>query len=237
VRHRSGLGKLLALVALATACEGRDVTVFQVGSGGTAGPSGSQPGGAGGSGSGAAGSAPIASGSGGAQAGSGGAQTGTVCDSNDDCPQGWFCEKSSCAAPSGLCDLRPTKTSLDYAPVCGCDGVTYWNDTARRDAGMQLFDSNQCSTTARPCNNGSDCGVMFASCARLVSRGEQCMPTSQGACWLLPPDCPDPQTDPDVWQECRPPMPGVPPPPCLDTCSAIRSEHPHQRPHDLKLCP
>jgi hypothetical protein len=245
---------------LLSSCEVRDVTVFRLGAagrGGEAGAGGLDQAGSGGSagftsgsagtpgstaGGGAGGSSDSNGGGGNGGGGSGGnggngGNGGMVCGSNADCPQGWFCEKASCADPTGSCDLRPSKPKLDYEPVCGCDGVTYWNDVTRREAGMTLLQADQCSTTARPCNDGSDCGFDFYSCARLVSRGEQCVPLSEGACWLLPPDCPDPRSDPEVWQECRPPIQGVPPPPCVDTCRAIRSQHPHQHPLDLKMCP
>jgi hypothetical protein len=220
----------LASLILLSSCEVRDVTVFELpgaGSGGTTGAAGTgQIGGAG--------SAAQMAGAAGKPGGSGG--SGMICVANADCPQGWFCEKPSCADPTGSCELRPTKPTLDYAPVCGCDGVTYWNDVTRRQAGTTLLQAEQCSTTAKPCNNSVDCGTAFASCARLVSRGESCAPWSLGACWLLPPDCPDPRSDPDVWRDCRPPIQGLPPPPCVDTCRAIRVEFPHQRPPDLAMC-
>jgi hypothetical protein len=236
---------------LLAGCSGKDVTVFRASGGGAVGaPSGgSMTGGASGSTSGDAssGSPPATGGQAGGSAsnggsdpgnpgGGGGGEAGTVCSSKDDCPQGFFCEMPSCDAATGLCDLRPPTDMLDYSPVCGCDGVTYWNDNTRRQAGAALLGAGTCSTTARTCSDGTDCGVEFASCARLVSRGEQCAPSSAGACWLLPPDCPDQTDDRNIWQECRPPVQGVPPPPCFDTCRAIRSERPHQRPRDLKLC-
>jgi hypothetical protein len=249
-------GALLALATLAPGCEVRDVTVFERASGGAAGTGGTSDaaGTAGAAGlgnatSGEGGSAGVAgtenggftsdvAGAAGTLAGSGGSAPGMVCRSKADCPQGWSCEKASCEAAEGLCDLNPAKSNLDYQPVCGCDGVNYWNDATRRQAGATLRQADQCSTTARQCDGSADCGdsSAIASCARLAARDETCSP-SRGACWVLPFDCPDPRSDPDIWQECRPPMPGVPPPPCVDTCRAIRSEHPHQRPRDLKMCP
>lgn len=238
-------GFVLVLGAFVPSCSGKDVTVFELAASGASGSAALGGGGAF-AGGGQAGSTTDSAGRVSELGGSAGSAGGTgdaggiaeiACRTNRDCGQGWLCEKPSCDSETGVCDLRPGKTDLDYAPVCGCDGVTYWNDVIRRQAGESLLAVDQCSTTVRPCDVDQDCGVMFPSCARLVSRGEQCSPSSSGACWVLPPDCPDPVNDPDIWQECRPPMPGVPPPPCLDTCRAIRSERPQQRPRDLKLCP
>jgi hypothetical protein len=259
----------LLLLAVA-ACQAREVTVFELGAGGsnagtagelsvsgggtdaaTAGGGAGGVGGSGGSGgdsgggsAGAAGGgAPTTDGGGGAgavgAAGETGDDDGIPCRTNEECGQGWFCEKVGCDAEMGLCDLRPSLPTFDISPVCGCDGVTYWNDVARRQFGMVMRQAAQCSTDARPCNSGLDCGgrvAPFASCARLVSRAESCGAPTQGACWLLPPDCPPFGADPVLWQDCRSTDPNAPPL-CVDTCRAIRSEHPHQQPSDLQLCP
>jgi len=262
---RSGAGPLLLLTL--AACQAREVTVFELAAGGSnagsagelsvsgggtdaasgGGGSGGGSGGGGGSGSGgggADGGAPASDGGGGGEAGGTagqgtGGDGGIPCRTNEECGQGWFCEKVGCDAEMGLCDLRPSLPTFDISPVCGCDGVTYWNDVARRQFGMVMRQANQCSTDARPCNSGVDCGgrvAPFASCARLVSRAEACGAPTQGACWLLPPDCPPFGADPVLWQDCRSTDPNAPPI-CVDTCRAIRSERPHQQPADLKMCP
>ena len=53
------------------------------------------------------------------------------------CDPAQFCdlktEGSSCsAATSGSCTEKPSVCTRDYRPVCGCDGVTWWNADAAK---------------------------------------------------------------------------------------------------------
>jgi len=138
------------------------------------------------------------------------------CVSDTDC-MGWRCEKQGCDAASGFCEPPPIFCPPDPMPVCGCDGVTYWNDCIRRQSGAQVSAPEECRADACACEVGSDCKVANASCNHLVDMCGR----SKGACWVLPPQC-LPNGDPHMWQECKPP--GAPPGPCVDTCSAILSE-------------
>jgi hypothetical protein len=128
----------------------------------------------------------------------------------------------------GECQPPPTVFCPDEPkPVCGCNGVTYWNDCIRRQFGVQREDEGECSRTACACEVPSDCMVPFASCARLVQGGETCHDGGTGSCWVLPPQCRPIQGEYPIWQECHPP--GAPSPPCLDTCRAIASGRPQVR--------
>ena len=235
------------------ACKGQEVTVFDMPMpGGSSGAAGSSSGGGGAAGSAvalggtssggdAAGQAGLAAGgatSGAAgsagAAGVGGMPPGTPCIEHTDCPPGWLCEKPGCEAQSGVCEPRPVFLPPQPAPVCGCDGVTYWNDDIRRQFGTTLATLGECEATACSCEVGADCMVPYASCSHLISRGEECG-HGMGACWVLPPKC-VPTGDPMVWQECKPPDSPDPPPPCVDTCLAIASERPHAPPHH-DACP
>jgi Kazal-type serine protease inhibitor domain len=245
----------LALAALAVhvvSCDARELPVFELPAqgGGAAGNVGADAAG-GGAGGGGAGGSPGTAGSGGGAAapmggmggtagsgyGGGGAGSGGVagagegtCTSRDECPPDWECEKPSCDAAVGTCSPPASLfCEPEPAPVCGCDGVTYWNDCVRRQWGAQLASNEECSLSAFPCVTGDDCAVRpGASCARLVLGGSVCGgDAGPGKCWMLPTQCSPNFGDPRVWQECRPPE--ASPAPCVDACLAILSERPHAR--------
>lgn len=69
------------------------------------------------------------------------------------CAAGQFCERPAgmCAAEvSGLCTPRPDDCHTAVAPVCGCDGITYTTDCARRFAGVALDYDGVCASPLSP---------------------------------------------------------------------------------------
>lgn len=235
------LARLLVLLLL-LGCERRDLTVFDVAV--SAPPSGSHSGGStpssetGGGGTGGSATA--------AEGGSAGAMDLTPdggepsfpgqrpCAEDFDCDTGWVCEKPGCDAPFGQCVPWPSLCWDDPMPVCGCDGVTYWNDCVRLKSPShpQLASFGQCRDTAFPCQFGADCNVPYASCSHLMAPGELCG-HGTGSCWVLPAQC-VPSADKKRWRECRPPDQG--PGPCSDMCNAIASERPHAELRRYETC-
>jgi hypothetical protein len=145
------------------------------------------------------------------------------CASDLECRKDDYCAKASCTAIEGVCERRPATCPDDGAPVCGCDGITYWNDCLRRQVGVAAATQGACPPgVAAACGGpmNAPCANPKASCARLLPPGP-CPPDVKGACWIMPATC---APAPPAWIPCGPQTQ------CVDTCSAIRSGMPAREP-------
>jgi hypothetical protein len=151
---------------------------------------------------------------------------GPWCSNDEDCP-GAFCAKGSCDAPHGRCQVPRPACDDGYAPVCGCDGVTYWNDCLRQKNSVSARTMGPCSARFVVCEadaGNSPCPAQ-ASCARLETGfSGPCDPNSPGVCWVLPETCPEDAGTPQ-WNRCTG---GAGAPSCTDQCTAIRSGAPYE---------
>jgi hypothetical protein len=205
----------------------------------TGGNPGSARGGAPSAGGSGRGGAPAQGGSG-PQGGfpNGGQGTGmpATCSPTQPCPPGFNCQTKNCGDASGICEPIPVRScELDGQNiVCGCDGITYWNDCVRRLGPAMSATAGQCQAAAI-CYQATDCPAFGASCAHLYSSPDECGPggpPGPGTCWVLPQSCmPDP-ADTTRWQDCGGPQPGR----CDDSCNSIRSGHPHFK-DQQGMCP
>lgn len=222
----------IAVISLA-ACNAADVVVFvseQAGTSGAAGSGGAAAGAVANGGAGSSGTAGtvLLAGSGGdlTAGGAAGSDSGYSCTTNDDCPGlGWLCSKPTCGSAMGVCKPLPLECDASHAPVCGCNGITFWNDCLREQQGEPSSVPGDCGANAKPCMNSADCGG--GDCAKQVPNPDACgQMGGRGVCYVTPPEC---MVVPEShwWFSC--PMPGSPggqKMPCMTTCQAVQTSQP-----------
>ncbi|MBX7098060.1 MAG: hypothetical protein K1X89_10130 [Myxococcaceae bacterium] len=143
------------------------------------------------------------------------------CTLDSECRPMDYCERSDCTAVSGRCRPRPLFCDGAASPVCGCNGVTYWNDCVRRAAGQSLSGDGEC-TAGATCGGGQGCPDPRASCNLLVDEASSCGRATVGRCWGLPRECP-PGSPGGTFSPCS--GGGM----CVSSCDAIRSGQAHAR--------
>ena len=150
--------------------------------GGGTDPNGGQPGAGGDATSGGAptGNAGAPSG----DAGAGGAGSDRMpCESAKQCDPGQVCVKASCdGQKAGVCSDAPA------TPVCGCDGVTYFDGTLALAAEQDVRAKGACQgDTAMACDTDCKEGL---TCGIVELRNGDCQTKVGGVCWQLPKECP-----------------------------------------------
>lgn len=91
----------------------------------------------------------------------------TSCSTSAECDEG-FCD--ICGDPSaGTCAVIPTSCEPATEPVCGCDGITYANDCARRQASIGLASAGPCPIPMT--DGGTDAGLDLDGGAEPIDAG------------------------------------------------------------------
>lgn len=156
------------------------------------------------------------------------------CAHASDCPAGSYCDKHACGETAGVCTAFPSLCQDTEEPVCGCDGITYFNDCLRRAAGVPSSVPRECDESAVVCGGFEDIPCpKTAVCAKLLGfEGlDTCLTKFvAGSCWVLPAKCPE-KHGPDLWDGCDDDHNGLV---CQSTCAAIRSGRAHVR---ASFCP
>jgi hypothetical protein len=77
------------------------------------------------------------------------------------------------------------------SPVCGCDGVTYWNGATAGAHGMSVAHSGACAPS-KPCGgpNDTQCDAGLTCNIHLASGADCSTADPSGECWGMPAMCP-----------------------------------------------
>lgn len=119
---------------------------------------------------------------------------------------GEFCQKDACDAATGACKLKPLTCTGDdatFVPVCGCDGMTYYNPCVAEREAVNVATDGECTSNQATCTRsqgGSSCSPARDR-ARCYRPRTSCSGVSaaNGVCWVLPDECP---TEPQVNRYC-----------------------------------
>lgn len=108
----------------------------------------------------------------------------------DDCDAtGYFCSYTDgdCGAgDEGECILKPEMCTMDYIPVCGCNGVTYGNRCGANADGVSVDYVGECEDIAP----GSGCNACDGDAVLCLYPEGDCGTSQQGVCSPKPELCP-----------------------------------------------
>jgi hypothetical protein len=102
--------------------------------------------------------------------------------------------------------------------VCGCDNVTYWNESVAAHDGVNVqAGSAECpKTSAAKCDGNNIQCATDRFCSSLVTGSPQCnVNLALGTCWGLPTSCAGTAAKDSVCGSGK----------CVSRCEAIRSEN------------
>jgi hypothetical protein len=113
-------------------------------------------------------------------------ETSPTTKSNKCEDEGYFCSfpEGICGdGGEGKCIPKPEMCTMDYTPVCGCDGVTYGNSCSAASTGVSVNFQGECDTPSQGCSDcegeddvcvypEGDCGVLLEG--NCIPKPEMC---------------------------------------------------------------
>ncbi|MET0412355.1 MAG: hypothetical protein ABW217_13725 [Polyangiaceae bacterium] len=146
------------------------------------------------------------------------------CAQHEDCELDELCAKRECDSPRGVCQRRPLSCDdAGVSPVCGCNGITFFNDCLRQQSGVNLARQSECRFPRRCGGESQERCPADSYCARLYPPNTTvCSEDFPGVCWVLPAECDTDSPSTDRYRRCEDPSSA-----CVDRCAAIRSEVPY----------
>jgi hypothetical protein len=150
----------------------------------------------------------------------GDAMPADACKTAEDCGDGYYCDRRQRLDAYGTCLARPTVCPKDQRPVCGSDGISYYNDCLRKQRGVSFAQPEECPPIeARPCGDlftPSECPPgTFCGRLKVPSRDDPAsycafdILAMPGRCWVIP-DCSDEPVTREGYVPCLPPPVGGP---------------------------
>lgn len=113
--------------------------------------------------------------------------SGPPCTTIDDCEPGSFCRRAACDLKEGVC--APFVTTTSYEPVCGCDGVTYWNKSHAWIGDATIRHAGRCTNVEGAACLGTTCELPDSICVHELDNAAACtLMLGKGICWRLPLD-------------------------------------------------